>query len=431
MRTAFLSCRTGVELTRLWDTLQLEAREMCQFLGEELEGPLAVPVEGAGEGSVTGATRQLATTYLEDRRLQVLRKALELYPDQSARPVWAHPQMDKLSQGWVLSLPGPRGLNQAEFSETMARFLCLPSPCCASRVGEELGERNLTVDPFGDNVCSVSNIPGGSFTARHDLVKTCISALCIDAGLRAECEVFGAFRDLIPVQALQEEEDLRPGRKRAGLLPDFAMDMPEPGAEDGHAALGGIQKTLAEVKVIGAVKTYYPRSGPLARRTRGVDRRGALVPGEYRRPLERLDSNYHNTAPGDTGPLVRRLLGYGRLQLLVMGSWQEGTKDLHSLLDLLADLKVKRLGLARGRELSDRERARVLSDYRRILSVTAARASSGCLIGRLARFGPAFRAAAKRREWVRREGERMEEEREAHWRANVRGRGVMRGQFSV
>ena len=29
----------------------------------------------------------------------------------------------------------------------MARFLCLPLPCCASRVGEELGERNLMVDP--------------------------------------------------------------------------------------------------------------------------------------------------------------------------------------------------------------------------------------------------------------------------------------------
>ena len=52
------------------------------------------------------------------------------------------------------------------------------------------------------------------------------------------------------------------------------------------------------------------------------------------------------------------------------------------------------------------------------------------MIGPLARFGPAFRAAAKRREWVRKEGERMEEEGEAHWRANVRGRGVMRGQFA-
>ena len=267
----------------------------------------------------------------------------------------------------------------------MARFLCLPSPCCASRVGEELGERNLTVDPFGDNISSVSNIPGGSLTARHDLVKTCIHTLCVDAGLRVECEVFGAFRDLIPVEAMEVEDDLRPGRKRAGLLPDFSMDLPEPGAEDGHAALGGIRKTLAEVKVIGAVKTYYPRSGPLARRTKGVDRRGVLVPGEYRRPLEALDTRYHNTAPGDTGPLMRRLQGYGRLHLWVMGAWQEGTKDLHSLLDLLADMKVRRMGLAMGRELSDRERAKVLSDYRRILSVTAARATSGCLIGRVAR----------------------------------------------
>ena len=49
-------CRTGVELVQLWDTLQREAREMCDFLGEELVGPLAVAVQGAGEGSVTGAT---------------------------------------------------------------------------------------------------------------------------------------------------------------------------------------------------------------------------------------------------------------------------------------------------------------------------------------------------------------------------------------
>ena len=58
------------------------------------------------------------------------------------------------------------------------------------------------------------------------------------------------------------------------------------------------------------------------------------------------DWTYHKTALGDTDPLVRRLLGYGRLMLLVVGSWQERTQDLHCLLDLLADLKVKRFGLA-------------------------------------------------------------------------------------
>ena len=72
--------------------------------------------------------------------------------------------------------------------------------------------RNLTIDPFGDNVLSVSNIPGGAFTARHDTVKCAINSLILDSGIRADCEVFGVFRDLIPVNALAEEEGLQTGR---------------------------------------------------------------------------------------------------------------------------------------------------------------------------------------------------------------------------
>ena len=112
-----------------------------------------------------------------------------------------------------------------------------------------------------------------------------------------------------------------------------------------------------------------------------------------------------------------------------MGAWQEGSKDLHSLLDILADHKIHAMGLARGREASERERAQILSGYRRTLSTTAARASSGCLLGRLAKVGEGHRLAARRRAWAKREGERLEEERRAHWRAHVQGRGVMRGEF--
>jgi hypothetical protein len=422
-------CRTGEELRNLWTTLQEEARQMTTYLGTELQGPLALPVEGAGEGSSDGSTRRRVTSWLEDTRAATLKKGLENHVDQTARPVWAHPQLDKLSQGWILSLPGPGGLSQAEFSETVARHLCLPSPCCAARVGEPLGMRNLTIDPFGDSILSVSNIPGGSFTARHDLVKGAINSLILDSGLRADCEVFGVFRDLIPSEALTEEEDLQTGRGRQGLLPDFRLDLPGPGAGAGPGALGNVVSTLAELKVIGAVKTYYPRGGARARTKKGVERRGGLIPGEYRRPLASLDTRYHGVEEGQTGPLVRRLEGHGRLLTWVMGSWQEGSKDLHGLLDILADSKVQVLGLARGREATERERAMILSGYRRILSTTAARASSGCLLGRLARVGEAHRAAAKRRAWAKMEGERLEEERRAHWRAHVQGRGVMRGEF--
>ena len=109
------------------------------------------------------------------------------------------------------------------------------------------------------------------------------------------------------------------------------------------------------------------------------------MPGEYRLPLQRPDARYHGTAPDGVGPLVQRLLSFGRLQVLVVGAWQEGSNDLHHLLDLLADLKVKGLGLGMGRELSSRVRVKIISNYRRLVSVTAARATSGCLMGRVAR----------------------------------------------
>ena len=126
--------------------------------------------------------------------------------------------------------------------------------------------------------------------------------------------------------------------------------------------------------------------------------------------------------------MERRLEGYGRLQCLVMGTFQEGSKDLHALLECLADSKLRATGLAREREGTERERSFILSELRRELSVTGAKAQSACLLGRVARVGEGHRLAARRRAWVRLEGERREEASRAHWAANVIGRGVFRGR---
>ena len=79
---------------------------------------------------------------------------------------------------------------------------------------------------FGDNVMSVSNISGDLFRKRHDIVKTVINSFCLTSGVSAECEVFGLFRDIIPVEALGEEEGLERGRGRQVLLPDFRLELP-------------------------------------------------------------------------------------------------------------------------------------------------------------------------------------------------------------
>ena len=93
---------------------------------------------------------------------------------------------------------------------------------------------------------SVSNIPGDLFRIRHDTVKTVLNSFCLTSNLRAECEVYGLFRDLIPVVALGEEEGLQRGRGRQGLLPDFRLEIPSPAGEPEYQ--------LAELKIIGAVE---------------------------------------------------------------------------------------------------------------------------------------------------------------------------------
>ena len=54
-------CRTGNELARAWGHLQTEARECCQYLGEELTGSMSHPAEGIGKGVEDGSTRALMT----------------------------------------------------------------------------------------------------------------------------------------------------------------------------------------------------------------------------------------------------------------------------------------------------------------------------------------------------------------------------------
>ena len=123
----------------------------------------------------------------------------------------------------------------------------------------------VRVDPFGDNVMSVSNIPGDCFRTRHDKIKTVLNRFCLTSNIRAECEVFGLFKDLIPVEALEQENNLQRGRGRQGLLPDFKLELP--------SSVGQPEYQLAELKVIGAVDTWYKKIGNLARRKKGVERR--------------------------------------------------------------------------------------------------------------------------------------------------------------
>ena len=49
--------RLGREYREAWEALKLDAEQCAEWVGDELEGGLAVPVSGVGMGCNTGATR--------------------------------------------------------------------------------------------------------------------------------------------------------------------------------------------------------------------------------------------------------------------------------------------------------------------------------------------------------------------------------------
>ena len=128
---------------------------MTEFLGQEMKGASSAEVTGVGGGSVNGSTRKQLVEQIEKLREAVLGKALELYPDQQARPVIVWPQMDNLSAAWLLSYPGPHnGRPAMAFSEAVCSHICLPSPACRDRVGEKVGK--AVVDLYGDKVMATT-----------------------------------------------------------------------------------------------------------------------------------------------------------------------------------------------------------------------------------------------------------------------------------
>jgi hypothetical protein len=359
----------------------------------------------------------------EHLRHEVLTLALERHTDRKARPVTVYQNFDKLSGAWILALPGPdTGISSKAFTEAMASHLCLPSPSVVlgGWVGKNTVRGGAVIDQFGDAVMNCKYLPGDTWRQRHDTGKLAIVNECVNAGLVHDCEVYGLFADLIPAQAENHRgEDLQWGRARQGLVPDFRLRLPTP---------EGLADHLAELKFVSAGVSWFPRGV----RGKGTDRRAAGLAQLYKKALQRLDSRYHHTAADQTGPLVRRLQSYGKLEGLVVGPWGEGSKDLHSLVKTIADVKVAAKARALGREISDKELGIVVAQVRKYLSVTFIRAQSLCLLNRLGFLGEGAKAAAGRRDLAKRLEEGRRRERQASYLAHVRGQGLSRtGQIFV
>ena len=421
-------CRTGNEFMAAWNSMKTEAEQCSRFLNSANtlqaniidhtssieDGPLSDDVGGAGCGREDGGTRKLIVNQREELRAAVLGETLSRLkaPHNTSRPVMAWTNRDKLSTAWLQSLPGPNGLNNAEFSEAMALVLCTPSPACQDRVGEKVGKS--VVDKYGNAVMN-EPLPGDHWRVRHDTVKMAINSLCSWARLPATAEVWGLFSHLIPSEALSRFES---GRKRQGMVPDFRFKIP---SEHGET-----QVKLAELKLISCCPTWYT---PAVRsKVRATDKRAQGLQKLYRDKAKALDQTISGSERGQRGPVERRLDEFGEILGLCFGAWGEASQDVHSLVEVLAQSRLKFQVLQEGRPNggSEQELAVIVSQIRRLLSVTAVKAQVGCLLGRLHQVGPGNKQLAKKREWALLQDNRMKRERHSQWIRKIEGVNTLR-----
>ena len=330
---------------------------------------------------------------------------------------------DKLSSAWSLCIPGTETtLSPAEFAEVMATFLCLPSPVCKGRVGEQLVGRKK-VDAFGDEVVTAS-LPGGGHKWKHDDMKNKLAQLMRWAKMDVRVEVFGLFARVIPQEGLSRIDR---GRMRQGIVPDFMV----------NENSGIYNATLADLKFINGTAARYPRKfGNMERFEKAVQKRATLVDSEYKRHAIKLDvglCNITKAARGqlqEEGPVQKKLADFGKVEGWCFGVWGEASDEVHSLLNNIVEARIKvddqSPGKQGGRMIKDLK-SQLVGSVRRQVSLTAVRANARMLISRMESYvGQGASDAAKRRQFIVKAERMMVRERKAQALSASQGRSIVR-----
>ena len=97
--------------------------------------------------------------------------------------------------------------------------------------------------------------------------------------------------------------------------------------------------------------------------------------------------------------------------------------DLHHFIQVCAESRVAHLTRATGRQESEHLLGLIVGQYCRLLSVTAVRAQTMCLLARVRLITPAAKEAAARRMMAMRMEEEMRRDGGAPWMASLAGPG--------
>eukprot|EP00873_Tetraselmis_striata_P022165 jgi/Tetstr1/442429/TSEL_030553.t1 len=310
---AFIGCMNAIlpsyagEMREAWGRLQAAT---AGHLGDADARVMEPEVEAA-----SGSQKEL-TAFLDQANNSRLRNEVCALPVTCREGILFN-QLDAASGMWTVAIPTARTLmTPHELREVAAGYFFLPSPCLAPVVGSQIIEPStehspITVDLYGD---ALMNLPAPGDThwrVQHDAIANAFRDNCVhDLGIVVRREVDDLFQQAVPLGNTVPMDEL------TDLVPDAELSLTAFNVVTGSYDPWSLNSTLLEFKTMryGVKYTAVPRAT-------AVDRFERSLLGDIQRVLAARDAAWHNTEPGQKGPLrdILDMLEYTGMVFVTVG----------------------------------------------------------------------------------------------------------------
>eukprot|EP00873_Tetraselmis_striata_P008568 jgi/Tetstr1/428832/TSEL_018819.t1 len=295
----------AVEMREAWGRLQAAT---AGHLGDADARQMEREVEAA-----SGSQKEL-TAFLDQANNSRLRNEVCALPATCRERILFN-QLDAASGMWTVAIPTARtAMTLHELREVAAGYFFLPSPCLAPVVGCQIilpsTEHNpVIVDLYGDALMNLPAPGDAHWRVQHDAIADAFRDHCVhDLGIAVRREVDDLFQQAVPLGNTVPRDELK------DLVPDAELSLPVFNVVTGSYDPRSLKSTLLEFKTMryGVKYTSVPRAT-------AVDRFERSLLGDIQRGLAARDAAWHNTEPGQKGPL-RDILDMSEYTGMVFGT---------------------------------------------------------------------------------------------------------------
>jgi hypothetical protein len=256
-------------------------------------------------------------------------------------------------------------MSSVEFQTAVQNSFGLPLKVLEGHIDERIRNHancaQLTVDRYGHNLQTVTGAKGDATRTLHDTFLAALAHSLRQAGIKflgggrnnRSCKhVFSHLMHHF------EDADESTARQLNGIIADLIVDFTSvaSSAPDGSSAaesLFDLVKTLCDLKTLACGGAYknFTASNLNDPGTFPVEKRSAKVHKDYLKSARDLDHKFHNTQPGEVGPIEAKLLEYGAkdgpnphaVVGLVLGAFGELSTSCYSLCTAIARVNAARV----------------------------------------------------------------------------------------